>query len=120
MIERRRNSHRTAYHPTKIQQALELLNEAAQEKREELFETLNGQYEDFRDVLEDVNKNVQRRASNIRKKGETFMRDQEEKIEKTAAKTKENVEKRIHKRPWLAMSSVALSAWLVGFAMGKK
>jgi hypothetical protein len=114
---RRNNHHNT---PSKIHQALELLNEAALEKKEELFDALENQYVDFRQVIADANKTVRKQTATARKKTAAFLRSGEEKIEQTAVDTAEAVENKIKQRPWLFLGGVALSAFVIGYAKGSK
>ncbi len=76
----------------KIDQALHLLGEAAKEKRENLQKTLNQQFSNVKEVLEE--------------KGEE--------IKKVATE----VDQRVHKNPWPYIGGVAALATLIGYIFG--
>ncbi len=81
-----------AIKPNKFRHALELLNEAAREKQQDLHESLGTQYADLKEVFNDAAKNGK------------------EKVKQAASR----VDQKVHERPWLILSSVALGCLVIG------
>src|SRR5438105_3610859 len=100
----------------KIQEALELLNEAAQEKREEVYEILGNKYEYLKDVFETATENGQEMAGHARKQIIKGLHAEEKKVRDAAAQW----DKKVHKDPWVFISSVALGSLVLGIILGRK
>ena len=87
----------------KIHEALELLNQAAKEKREVLTKLMSGGYEDMKETMGDV----------IEKSGKTFMRAKKEAEEKLRD-TAETVNTSVHHNPWPFIGGAALCGLVIG------
>ncbi len=102
----------------KLSEALELVNEAAVEKREDLRRMISGKYEHIREALN---------GSNIKDSIDTAKKSaadaacrakevSEEKVKEIATQVDQNV----HANPWPYIGGTALAALLLGFILGKK
>src|SRR3989338_4535106 len=98
----RRHAMRTHRHD-KIQEALELLNEAAKEKSEELQELVGEKYDDIKQVLLDKAGNGRAFLSQTQKKLAKTLREEEEKV---LSKAKE-IDKKAHRNPWPFIGATA-------------
>mgnify|MGYP006296133669 CR=1 FL=1 len=100
----------------KLKEALELLNEAAREKKDELKGLAGDKYSDLREALAGVEGKVAgsvqhaaERARELRERGEERVRE-----------TTHAVDERVHQEPWKAVGVAAGAALLLGFIMGRK
>jgi ElaB/YqjD/DUF883 family membrane-anchored ribosome-binding protein len=107
---------RTATGRKKIQDALELLNEAAQEQKEEVFEMLGSKYESLRGLLEDTVHNGQSVAEDTRKAVRKTLRDEERKIRAVTAR----LDKDVHRDPWKYLGGAAVGALVLGLILSRK
>lgn len=82
----------------KISEALELLNEAAREKKDELKGLMANQYSDIREAMS---------ANLVQGK---------EKVMAIAS----DVDERVHKDPWVYIAGTAAASLLLGYLMGAK
>lgn len=100
----------------KIQEALELLKEAACEKKGELCEmignhccgikeVLNRKTDDGREALRQARKQI---IKNLQEKEEEFWN------------TTKSLERKIQKNPWKYAGAVAGAAWILGLLMKRK
>jgi len=101
---------------TKINEALELLNEAAREKKDELKGLMSNKYSHIREVMTagvDHGKEVLKHAQDITK--ETIIQSKEKVIEIAT-----DIDKRVHKDPWVYIAGTAAASLLLGYFMGSK
>lgn len=90
---------RTQIKKDKIEAALELLNAAAQEKKEEVFDVLGDKYEHLKEFFESAAHN-----------GEAI-----------AEQTKKQLDKKVRKAPWAFLGGIALGSVVLGLILaGKK
>jgi ElaB/YqjD/DUF883 family membrane-anchored ribosome-binding protein len=89
----------------KISEALELLNEAAKEKREELKGLLVNKYSHIREAM----------TSGVEHAQEAIAQGKEKVIEIAG-----DVDKRVHKDPWAYIAGAAAASLLLGYFMGSK
>lgn len=100
----------------KIGEALELLNEAAKEKRDELKDLMANKYSHIREAM----------AAGAEHGKEAFKHAKDfaqEKFTEGGAKVKEiagDVDKRVHKDPWVYIVGAAAASLLVGYLLGSK
>lgn len=99
---------------TKISEALELLNEAAIEKKDELKGLMTNKYTHIREAMQsglerskDFIKNNQELAHEVITKGQ-------EKAKEIAS----DVDKRVHKDPWVYIAGAAVASLVLGYLMG--
>ena len=107
---------RTSTKKDKIQDALELLNEAAHDKKEEVYEMLQGKYTQLRDVFENVAENGHDIADNAKKKIVKELHAEEKKIKQVAA----NWDKKLHRDPWVYVGGAAFGSLVLGLILGRK
>ena len=94
---------------SKLNEALELLNEAAREKKVEFQEILTNKYSHIRDAMALEAQKAKSMAQDVIVEGER-------KIKETTAMVDANV----RKDPWPYVAGTAAVALLVGFLMGSK
>jgi ElaB/YqjD/DUF883 family membrane-anchored ribosome-binding protein len=89
----------------KISEALELLNEAAKEKKDELKGLMVNKYSHIRDAM----------TSGVEHAQEVIGQGKEKVIEIAS-----DVDKRVHKDPWVYIAGAAAASLLLGYFMGAK
>ena len=100
----------------KVKEALEILNEAAQDEKQELKQLLGNKYGDLRSFITDVEHRVEDKAG----RGVERVVDFERRAEARARDSKERVEAKVHEQPWHAMGVAAVGALVLGYLMGRK
>jgi len=89
----------------KISEALELLNEAAKEKKDELKGLMTNRFSHIREAM----------ASGAEHAQEVIAQGKE-KVGEIAG----DVDKRVHKDPWAYIAGAAAASLLLGYLMGSK
>ncbi|MDP3919418.1 MAG: hypothetical protein Q8R76_01240 [Candidatus Omnitrophota bacterium] len=112
----RKNNHR----PDKIHEALELLNEAARDKREELYDRMEGQYDELRHLFNDASGNVRKSAANLKNRTEDALHEGQEKIGRFAHEKGEEVDRSVHENPWPFLGGVAVAAFVLGYRFSSR
>ncbi len=107
---------RTLIKKDKIEEALELLNDAAQEKKEEVFELLGDKYEHLKEFFESAAHNGEAIVGQTKKQIVKSLHEEEKKLKETAAQW----DKKAHKEPWVFLGGVALSSLVLGLILGRK
>lgn len=98
----------------KFEEALQLLNEAAREKKDEIQKLLGDKYGHIRSVIEDAASEGKDRLDRFRDQaGERWEEGQEQAIR--AAK---EIDKNVRQNPWPYIGGVAVGALVLGFLMG--
>jgi ElaB/YqjD/DUF883 family membrane-anchored ribosome-binding protein len=100
----------------KISEALELLNEAAQEKRDELKGLLTDRYSHIRDAMTagvEHGKEVLKHSQDMTQEAIGLGK---EKVKELAG----DVDQRVHKDPWVYIAGAAAGSLLLGYLMGTK
>jgi ElaB/YqjD/DUF883 family membrane-anchored ribosome-binding protein len=92
----------------RITEALELLNEAAKDKKTELEHLISHKFGDLKSLVEGVAGKVQRETVDTYQRGK-------EKIEDVLSE----VDKSVHKNPWPYIGSAAVVALLFGYLLGR-
>ncbi|OGW83693.1 MAG: hypothetical protein A3C47_03175 [Omnitrophica bacterium RIFCSPHIGHO2_02_FULL_51_18] len=98
----------SANHNGKINEALELLNEAAQTKKDEILKLITNKYSDFRETVEATRE----RAGEVIEDG---IKLGQVRVKKAARE----MDKNVHKNPWAFIGGAAATALLLGFVLGK-
>lgn len=109
-------AHHVNHRKDKIQEALELLNEAAKEKREEVFTMLDDKYEHLREVLSHAASNGQHMAEGAKKQIYKTLQAEEKKLKQVASQW----DRKVHKNPWVVIGGVALGSFVMGMIMSRK
>ncbi len=89
----------------KISEALELLNEAAREKRDELKGLMANRYAHIREAMNSGVEHAQEAITQGKEKVKAIAGD---------------VDKRVHKDPWPYIAGAAAASLLLGYLMGSK
>jgi len=89
----------------KISEALELLNEAAKEKKDELKGLMVNKYAHIREAM----------TTGVEHAQEAIIQGKEKVIEIAG-----DVDKRVHKDPWVYIAGAAAASLLLGYFMGSK
>jgi len=100
----------------KISEALELLNEAAKEKRDELKGLMVNKYSHIREAMTagvEHGKEILKHTKDITQEG---IAEGKEKVIAMAGE----VDKRVHKDPWTYIAGTAVASLLLGYLMGSK
>ncbi len=111
-----RNSNGHHARKDKIHEALALLNDAARDKQEEVYELLGSKYEHLKDLVTDFAGNGQELAGQARKQILKGLHYEEKKIKEAAAEW----DKKIHKNPWVFLGSVAAGSLVLGALLGRR
>ena len=101
---------------SKIQDALDLLNDAAQEKKDEVYELIGDKYDSLRGLFEAVLDNGQEVTTHVQKRISKGLHEEEKKIRQATTKW----DKKIHREPWKYLGGVALGSLIIGFFLGRK
>ncbi|MBF0505147.1 MAG: DUF883 domain-containing protein [Candidatus Omnitrophica bacterium] len=89
----------------KISEALELLNEAAKEKKDELKGLMVNKYSHIREAM----------TAGVEHAQEAIVQGKEKVIEIAG-----DVDKRVHKDPWVYIAGAAAASLILGYFMGSK
>jgi len=92
----------------RINEALELLNEVAKDKKAELQNMVTDKYSSLKSVLGEVAEGMQHQARETYEHGK-------EKIKDLASKSDESV----HKNPWQYLGGAAIGFLILGFFLGR-
>ena len=89
----------------KISEALELLNEAAKDKQNELKSLISNRYSHIREAM----------STGVEHGKEVIIQGKEKVIEMAG-----DVDKRVHKDPWVYIAGAASVSLVLGYLMGSK
>ena len=89
----------------KISEALELLNEAAKEKKDEIKGLMSNKFSHIREAM----------TESVERAQEVIAQGKDKAIEIAG-----DVDKRVHKDPWVYIAGAAAASLLLGYFMGSK
>ena len=98
----------------KFEEALQLLNEAAKEKKDEIQNLLGDKYSDIRRIIEQQAAKQKQNLKYAQRVAGEWMEEGEEKVREVVSDLDENV----HENPWPYIGGVAVGALLLGFILG--
>jgi ElaB/YqjD/DUF883 family membrane-anchored ribosome-binding protein len=93
----------------KLHEAMTLLNEAAQAKRDEVRALIDEKYSDLRSVFDDA---ADASAGWVRKTGGMVVGN--------AKKAASTVDESVHENAWLYVGGAAFGALLLGYVLGRR
>ncbi len=100
----------------KIHEALELLNEAAKEKKDEVYGVINSKYEHLREMFAGAVETGQDFADDAKKNISKTLSAEEKKLKQIAAQW----DKEVRKNPWTYIGGAALGSLCLGLLLGRK
>lgn len=107
---------RTQSSKDKIQEALELLNEAAQDKKNEIYDLVGEKYDHLRGLFGESLSNGRFVANGVKKRVLKNIHAEEKKLRQTAAIWN----RKIHKEPWMVIGGVALGSLVLGALLRRR
>jgi len=100
----------------KINEALELLNEAARDKKDDLTKTVSDKYGDLKNALLEMESDIAGTAH----QGARRLEELKEAAAQRARETARQVDQKAHEDPWKALGWSVAGAFVVGFLLGRK
>ena len=100
----------------KIAEALELLNEAAKEKKDELKGLMSNRYSHIREAMTSGAEHGKEIFKHTQDLAQETIDQGKEKVMEIAG----DVDKRVHKDPWVYIAGTAAASLLLGYLMGSK
>jgi ElaB/YqjD/DUF883 family membrane-anchored ribosome-binding protein len=107
---------RTSHSSEKIEEALQLLQEAAEEKKDEVKKLLSGKYASLRDAVVDIEGTLAEKVEELTRKADHVRVVAEKKARKIATE----VDEKVHEDPWRVIGWTTVTALLVGYLLGRK
>ena len=98
----------------KFEEALQLLNEAAREKKEEIQNLIGDKYSQLREVIEESATKGRKNFRRAKNEAEEWLDDGGESLREVAS----DLDERVHDNPWGYLGGVAMGALLLGFILG--
>lgn len=98
----------------KFEEALELLNEAAKEKKEEIQNLLSDKYSDIRRILEQTAARQKQNLRRAQRVAGEWVEEGGEAVQEIASELDEN----LRENPYPYLGGVAVGALLLGFILG--
>lgn len=100
----------------RIHEALELLNEAAKEKKNEVYSVINAKYEHLREMFAGAAESGQSFAEDAKENISRTLSAEEKKIKQVAAKW----DKEVRSNPWTYIGGAVLGSLCLGLLLGRK
>ena len=98
----------------KFEEALQLLNEAAREKKQEIQQLFGDKYTHIRQAIQDVAAEQGDRLKRVRRAANEAVELGGERLQEVVA----DVEEKVKENPWPYIGGVAVGALLLGFILG--
>lgn len=103
----------------KISEALNLLEEAAQQKKDELQSALADKYTTLRGVIVDTERNVMKSLSGARNHVVDVATHAKDVGVERARKISHDVDRNVHLNPWSYLAGTAVIGLLLGYILGR-
>ena len=100
----------------KISEALELLNEAAKEKKDELKNLMSNKYAHIREAMTHGVEHGKEILKHTQDMTQETINEGKEQVMAIAS----DVDKRVHKDPWVYIAGTAAASVLLGYLLGAK
>jgi ElaB/YqjD/DUF883 family membrane-anchored ribosome-binding protein len=107
---------KSRYKNEKLHEVLEILNEAAKEKKAELYELIGEKYSTIAHALSDKAENGKHAVGKAKKQLIKTLQEEEERL---LDKAKE-VDRQAHENPWAFIGTVAFVSFLFGMRFGSR
>lgn len=104
----------------KIEEALQLLSEAAQEKKNELRTLLSDRYADLKTAFTDKRATISEALSETSQRAAHRMRNAKEAGQEKIVDFAEEMDIRVHEKPWTYVGGVALAGLILGYLFGRR
>jgi len=101
-------------HNKKLNDALQVLSEAAKEKKEEVQELLEDRFSDFKEFLHQAEIQKKKAMKQIRRVTEDVIEESGERVREAAT----HVDKTVRRNPWPYIGGAAVGALLLGYILG--
>ena len=92
----------------RINEALELLNAVAKDKREELSKIIAVRYGNLKSILQHLEERIQHESAEVYHRGK-----------ETVIGAAKNVDESVHKHPWPYIAGAALTTLFLGYLFGR-
>ncbi|HBA84231.1 MAG TPA: DUF883 domain-containing protein [Verrucomicrobia bacterium] len=100
----------------KINEALELLNQAVKEKKTEIRNLVSEKYGELSTMFSSVGEEV----SGHMQGASEALRDIQNRSKERAKELAEEMDHRVHESPWTSLGFAALGALVIGYVLGRK
>lgn len=100
----------------KIQEALDLLNEAARDKKEEFEDIMTGKYSELKSTLLDMEAQAEKGAEQGAERAKELGQEAREVVNQKA----HQIDEHVHQDPWKVLGWSVAGAFMVGFLLGRK
>ncbi len=104
----------------KIEEALNLLSEAAREKKSELMGLISDRYSDLKDAFFSGKSSVGQAISDTTRQYADRIRQASHMGQERARDMVAMLDENVHQSPWGYIGGVALGALILGFILGRK
>ncbi|MFA5866083.1 MAG: hypothetical protein WC975_15530 [Phycisphaerae bacterium] len=104
----------------KIEEALNLLTDAAKEKKQELLNLVGEKYSHLRDAFFDGQSHMRETFSDTAHHVADSARQYSEMGQEQVRDAASRVDKNVHASPWSYLGGVALGALILGYLLGRK
>lgn len=104
----------------KFVEALNLLEQAAKEKKFEIQSLVENKYATLKDVILEKERSIRGQLQDISKRAITGVKEVAQTGEEKATELAKVVDESVHETPWPYIGGVAVVALLLGFVLGKK
>ena len=100
----------------KINEALELLNEAARDKKDEFGDLMGDKYNDLKQAVLGMESELEAKARRSVQKVKSVSQDASERVKHAAV----TVDQKAHEDPWKTFGWAVAGAFVAGMLLGKK
>lgn len=110
----------TATSNEKFVEALNLLEQAAREKKADIQSLVENKYAALKDVILEKERSIRSQVQDISKRTIIGVKEAAQTGEQKAVELAKVVDESVHETPWFYIGGVAVAALLLGFVLGKK
>lgn len=104
----------------KIEEALNLLAEAAREKKQELLTLVGGKYTDLKDAFSDGRSRMSGALADTAHRAADSVRQCSQRGQEQVRDAASRVEKNVQASPWSYIGGAALGALILGYVLGRR